>query len=191
MAAGGVEGEGLGMVALAGLQDGTVVVVDLSGRGTGVGEGVLRTCKVGWSGVEAVACDEETGWLAAGTRNGTVALFALGEAPPGAADSAAPLAPVLSFARGSASITSLAFSPFAALAETVAESAGRGPTLLVGTSDGLPFRVAIEGGAGEGLTGVRVAEEFAGVECDRTVVVASGREVWVGAADGKLRRYLS
>ena len=171
------------MVALAGLQDGTVAVVDLSTRAGEVGAGVVRTLKVGWSGIEAAAYDEASGWVAAGTRDGTVALFDL-SAPP-ANDPAALLAPWLTFARGAASVTSLAFSPFAALAAAETQEP---PTLLVGTSDGLPYRAAVARAA-DGAGKVAVAEEFAGVECDRVVVAASGRQVWVGAADGRLRRY--
>lgn len=188
LGAGGVEGEGLGRVALAGLQDGTVVVIDLGGRGAEVGGGVVRTLKVGWSGIEALAYDEGTEWVAAGTRDGTVAVFSLAGPPP--ADPSAPLSPRLTFTRGSASVTSLAFSPVPSLAAPAAEE-GAAPSLLVGTSDGLPFRAVFD----SGLEGVRVGEEFAGVECDRVVVAAgvaaggNGKEVWVGAADGRVRRY--
>lgn len=56
---------------------------------------------------------------------------------------------------------------------------------MVGTGDGLPYRVSL--GGGDGVVGV--VEEFAGIECEAVRVKKRGGNVWVGAADGKLRRY--
>lgn len=179
----GVEGEGQGLVAFAGLQDGTVHMLDLSNREKETNP--LRKLKLGSSGVEAVAYDEATGRVVAGTRDGTVAVFELSGPAPN--DASTPLEPVLRFARGAASITSLAYSPHSSLADSTDAPT---PTVLIGTLDGLPYRVALleeEGGS----LGARVVEEFAGLDCDRCVVPASGRDVFVAAADGKLRRYFA
>lgn len=125
----------------------------------------------------------------------------------------------------SAAITSLFFSSpppsSSAHLSSVGSTTGAEVNLLVGTSDGLPFRATIslpsaslfatatatadeamdatkpgEEVVGEGGVRVKVATEFAGIDCDSAVVTSyhdknGVEEVWIGGGDGVLRRYSS
>ncbi|KAG9013354.1 hypothetical protein FRB93_000877 [Tulasnella sp. JGI-2019a] len=77
--------------------------------------------------------------------------------------------------RNEACIEDLAFSE-----QTSAPS----PELVVGTVDGLPFRLAID------TTGPRVVEELVGFDCDpvRVVRTAAGH-TWVAGDDGLVRKF--
>lgn len=63
-------------------------------------------------------------------------------------------------------------------------SASSGPELVVGTVDGLPFRLAID------ETGPRVLEELVGFDCDPVRVVrAAAGHVWIAGDDGLVRKF--
>ncbi|KAL8280451.1 hypothetical protein RQP46_007099 [Phenoliferia psychrophenolica] len=149
----------------------------------------ITTLDAGSSPLFAVAYDPVNALVATGARDGTVSLFLLPSpnspspittpSPTSPSTISTDLTPIMSFRRSSASITSLAFSP---------SSTGL-PTLLVGSSDGLPFRAALLEVA-PGTIEVTVKEEYAGGDCESAFVVeAQDRNVWIATGEGKLRRY--
>ncbi|KAI5481384.1 proteasomal ATPase-associated factor 1 [Pseudohyphozyma bogoriensis] len=153
------------LVALVGHLNGSISVVSLSNK-----EPTIRSLDGGSSPLYAIAVDAERRLVAAGSRDGTIAIFDLSSSTPSATEGAQGEPPILTFKRSSSTILSLSFVS---------------STLLVGSADGLPFRVAL--GSDDGS--VRVVEEFAGLDCDPAVVKERDGFVWVAAGDGKLRKY--
>lgn len=145
-----------------------------SGRGE---EKTIRELKAGKSSLDVVAFQEGTGLVVVGARDGLISVFDITSKATGVDASGKALAdsPILAFKRSGAPITSLSFS-----SSTNPEIA----SLLVGTADGLPCRVSW----GKDNV-VKVMEEFAGLDCDAAVIREARGAIWVGAADGKLRRY--
>lgn len=157
-----------GQIAIVGHSNGSASVIDLS-----LSTPPIRELAAGSSPLFAVAYDPETHLVAAGSRNGTISIFDLSRPAPldGSADG-----PILSFMRSTSPISSLSFSV-------------KGPTLLVGTEDGLPCRISLGLESGDGQ--VKVLEEFVGGDCENVVVREREGAVWIGAGDGALRRFAS
>ncbi|KAG8878841.1 hypothetical protein FRB97_002168 [Tulasnella sp. 331] len=71
-----------------------------------------------------------------------------------------------------------------AFAEQTRSSTSSSAELVVGTVDGLPFRLAIDG------AGPRVVEELVGLDCDPIRVVrAVAGHVWITGDDGLVRKF--
>jgi WD40 repeat protein len=136
----------------------------------------IRSLVAGKSPLYAVAYDNARQFVATGSRDGTISLFDLYQASPSMED----LYPFITFSRSTAPIISLSFC----------SSHQMKMTLVIGAEDGLPCRVLIDVGASDDAHKVRVMEEYAGLDCDSALArEGHGGSVWVGAGDGKLRRY--
>lgn len=192
-----------GKVALAAHTDGTVSRVDLSTPPPSSGMAPAPTVLKSASASPIETLSKMGNWLAAGSRNGVVALYQL---PPSSIQSS--IEPLIEWTRteGGSSISDVRFSSCESTAEPDIAPAGASATscpprsLLVASSDGLAYRAALslpsvdakETGSSEQVD-VRVVEEFVGPDCEPTTCIredAAGR-VWIsaGGTDGGLRVY--
>lgn len=160
-----------GQVAIAGLEDGHIALVDLKSTDTDPPRSYVHASASG-KAISAIAlAKQENGYrIAVGTVNGQISLFSL-------ASSSASLDLLGSCKRNDADVTSLAFA---------AVEEGR-LSLLVGMADGLPFQLSL---AYSGEVHARVDAELAGYDIDacNSVRFHSG-EVFAAGRDGHLRRY--
>ena len=176
------EGDLRGRLAIVGFNNGELVMIDLS---LGVKEGVRSFSTGGVSSITCVDYDLESGTIVCGTRKGIVYLF---DSNSKGQETEGPVKPIISFTRSGASILSIAFSN-----STTSTTLLSSPSILIGTADGLPYRAIVNRSPDEKneRPSVRVLEEFAGLDCDSSVVteVSGTGQVWIGGGDGVLRRY--
>ncbi|GAA5825528.1 hypothetical protein JCM5353_002328 [Sporobolomyces roseus] len=174
-----------GKFAMCGHADGEISILSLASS-TGELEisssSPLTTLKTAsTSSIESIAFQPKKRLVAVGARNGIVTLFKLPSSPLSQI-SQVELAPIVSWRRTEgSSINSLKWS-----------QKGGGYSLLVASSDGLPYRASVtieEGGEVE----VRVVEEFVGLDCDACTCIDEDGEgrVWTsgGTGDGSIRVY--
>ena len=171
-----------GKVAIIGFSNGNLAIIDLS---LGAKEGLRSLSTGAGSSVNCVDFVPATGLIVCGTRSGAVHVFDTKRID----EAEGPTFPIISFTRSGASILSVAFSS----STTPSSLSVSSPSILIGTADGLPFRAAIDTTLDEttGRGSAHVLEEFAGLDCDSSII-AEAREtgqVWVGGGDGVLRRY--
>ena len=174
-----------GKVAIVGFSNGNLAMIDLS---VGVKEGAKSLSTGAGSSITCVDFDQETRLVVCGTRSGAVHVFDTSAI----VEEEGPLLPICSFTRSGASILSVGFSR--STTSAALSPAASTPSILVGTADGLPYRAGLNLTILDEPTGkgsVRVLEEFAGIDCDSSIVteVKETGQVWVGGGDGVLRRY--
>lgn len=121
------------------------------------------------SPLHAIAYDAERHLIATGSGQGVITVYdtrALGAENRGV---------LFRCQRNGACVEDLAFSE---------PSSGVSPELVVGTVDGLPFRLAVD------ATGPRVVEELVGFDCDPVRVVrAAVGNMWTASDDGLVRKF--
>jgi WD40 repeat protein len=162
-----------GKVAIAGLEDGQIALLSLASPASDPPKYIEQISPSG-KAISALAVQrQEEGYrIAVGTVDGRIAICNLTSA-----DNQLELLGV--FKRNDADITSLDFGQI---------DKGRS-SLLVGTSDGLPFEVSLSSSSEDGLD-VKVMAELAGYDIDacNAVCFVEG-EVYTAGMDGHLRRY--
>lgn len=221
---GGEEVERMRMVVAH--TNGTVTFLDLASLApTTTNPTLISLSTLSPSPLNTIALNQESGFLAVGAQNGFITIFDVGKilkesqsveeemqvdnnaeltSQEGEGGGSVILARII---RGPASITSLAFSASSRLAEPSSSNS----SLIIGTSDGLPFRLSlslsssvssslpistthIEMEMEKRILEVALLNEFAGGECDSVLLreqAGGGGVVWSGAMDGGLRRYRS
>jgi len=165
--------------ACCGHSDGEVSILSLSSSDDDL-TSTLTTLKTGsTTSIESIAYESEKRFVAVGARNGIVTIFQLPPSPLSQL-SQVQFDPVVKWKRTEgSSINSLKWSK-------------GGESLLVASSDGLPYRVSI-GMRDDGEWDVRVKEEFVGLDCDASTEIEEDSEgrVWTsgGNGDGSIRVY--
>ena len=162
-----------GKVAVAGLEDGHVALLDLRSSAVDPPKAYVQMSTSG-KAVSALAVQKsgEGYRIAAGTVDGQISIYGL-------ADANDQPRLIQSFKKNDADITSMAFS---------LTQEGRS-SLLVGTSDGLPFQVSLASSS-EAVPAVEVAAELAGYDIDAcTSIKEVDGEIYAAGMDGHLRRY--
>lgn len=164
---------------VAGLEDGTISVIDLSATSSSP---PLINAQAGSSrrAVSALSSrrttttkSDDTFVIAAGTVDGEVVVYTCSTA-------FSDLSELCRFKRNSADITALAFPQ---------DSSQRKDTLitiLVATSDGLPYLASIDAASGK----VDISAEYAGFNIDSAdSAIHSHDSVFIAGKDGSLKRY--
>ena len=170
-----------GKFACCGHSDGEVSILSLSSSDDDLtSSSTLTTLKTGsTSSIESTAYESEKRFVAVGARNGIVTIFQL---PP------SPLS----------QLSQVQFEPVAKWRRTEGSSINSlkwsqgGESLLVASSDGLPYRASMRMSDGGELV-IGVKEEFVGLDCDACTEIEEDSEgrVWTsgGNGDGSIRVY--
>ncbi|GAA5949157.1 hypothetical protein JCM3765_003308 [Sporobolomyces pararoseus] len=165
-----------GKIALCGHSDGSISKISLSSSESSTAS-VSTTFKssLNVSSIESLSYNSRTRILAAGSRSGIVSLFQVSEDSPSEVDA------LTAWRRTEgSSVSSIKWY----------EADG---SLLIASSDGLPYRVSIDQDQTSGQVEVKLLDEFVGSNCDPcTGIFATGEgNVWIsgGSGDGTLRVY--
>ncbi|GAA5994521.1 hypothetical protein JCM5350_004677 [Sporobolomyces pararoseus] len=165
-----------GKIALCGHSDGTISKISLfPSEPTNSSVSTTFKSSLNTSSIESLSYNPKTRILAAGSRNGIVGLFEISEDSPSEVDA------LTAWRRTEgSSINSVEW-------HAVDDS------LLIASSDGLPYRVSIDRDETSGRIEVRLLDEFVGSNCDPCTEIFATAEgnVWIsgGSGDGTLRVY--